>query len=184
MKKKLSLLYLVFSDSYTCSGVVYFHGMLDEPWEHSTCSNYERRGMDFDLWRLTDISTTIGKKYYFHYQFVVFKPFYNTKLLLQRNHRIWKIGLICKASNLVSHYTRWHSKIILLKDLQRFVTMCHTDFQNKEFSFKMFAPCRSFDTKISLVSIFNTFSRFMYSIFTCSKLTIKTLEEVVKHVQS
>lgn len=38
--------------------------------------------------------------------------------------------------------------------------------------------------QISLVSIFSTFSRFMYSIFTCSEPTIITLEEVVKHVQS
>ena len=29
----------------------------------------------------------------------------------RRDNRIWQIGLVCKASSVVSHQTRWYSKI-------------------------------------------------------------------------
>ena len=33
-----------------------------------------------------------------------------------RNSSFWQIGLVCKASSVVSHQTRWHNKRILIKD--------------------------------------------------------------------
>ena len=36
--------------------------------------------------------------------------FYTAKLLFQISNCIWKIGLACKVSSLVSHETRWHKK--------------------------------------------------------------------------
>ena len=43
--------------------------------------------------------------------------FATAKLLFLRNDRIWKIGLVCKASSFVSHQTRWN-KTIFTKTIQ------------------------------------------------------------------
>ena len=32
-----------------------------------------------------------------------------------QNNRFWQIGLVCKASSVASHQTRWHNKRILIK---------------------------------------------------------------------
>ena len=49
-------------------------------------------------------------------QFNSICSFETTKLLLRRNNRIWQIGLVCKASSVTPHQTRWYNKIISIKD--------------------------------------------------------------------
>ena len=39
--------------------------------------------------------------------------FQTAKLLFRRNNRIWCKGLVCKASSVASHQTRWYNKRIL-----------------------------------------------------------------------
>ena len=41
--------------------------------------------------------------------------FWTTKFLFRRNNRIWRKGLVCKASSVPSNQTRWYNKRILRK---------------------------------------------------------------------